>query len=178
LSIIRQKKRKENRGLVEILTSKSSKKIKMNNDNDEARRMVENCTIRGKRILNPIIDWEEKDVWDFIKNGSSCMIDDIWVTSPPIKYCSLYDEGFERLGCIGCPLSGPEQMLKEFERWPKYKESYHRAFGRMVVERENRGLQKEPTKWHNADEVMNWWIYSSSSDPNQIELFNEEGDIE
>lgn len=91
----------------------------MNDDNDVNRRMVEQCYRTRKTIINPIVDWEEEDVWDFL-NGNG------------IEHCCLYDEGFTRLGCIGCPLSGSANMIRDFERWPKYKENYIRAFQRMI----------------------------------------------
>lgn len=42
-------------------------------------------------VLNPILSWTEEDVWNFIFKNR-------------LAYCSLYDEGFSRLGCIGCPM--------------------------------------------------------------------------
>lgn len=62
------------------------------NDNDESRRMVEQCFRRHTTTVNPIIDWKDSDVWEFIHAES-------------IPYCELYNEGFTRLGCIGCPLA-------------------------------------------------------------------------
>ena len=103
---------------VEYKLNKSGNVI-LNDDNDEARRMVEQCYRTRKTLVNPIVDWTDEDVWDFIHEYN-------------IPYCSLYDEGFKRLGCIGCPLAGRKMMEKEFERWPKYKELYIRAFQKMV----------------------------------------------
>ena len=91
----------------------------MNDDNDVNRRMVEQCYRTRKTMVNPIVDWTDEDVWDFL-NGNG------------IEHCCLYDEGFTRLGCIGCPLSGSKNMIRDFERWPKYKENYIRAFQRMI----------------------------------------------
>lgn len=91
----------------------------MNDDNDEERRMVEQCYRTRKTMVNPIVDWTDDDVWEFL-NGNN------------IPHCSLYDEGFKRLGCIGCPLSGSKNMICDFERWPKYKELYIKAFQKMI----------------------------------------------
>lgn len=91
----------------------------MNDDNDANRRMVEQCYRTRKTMVNPIVDWTDEDVWNFL-NGNN------------IEHCCLYDEGYARLGCIGCPLSGSKNMLKDFERYPKYKENYIRAFQRMI----------------------------------------------
>ena len=48
-----------NEGLTNLLFpfSDPSKKIILNNDNDEQRMLFESCTLKGKRICNPIVDW-------------------------------------------------------------------------------------------------------------------------
>lgn len=92
----------------------------MNDDNDVNRRMVEHCYRTQKTIINPIVDWTDDDVWQFLNENN-------------IPHCCLYDEGYTRLGCIGCPLSGTRYMLRDFARWPKYKELYIRAFEKMIA---------------------------------------------
>lgn len=91
----------------------------LNDDNDEARRMVEQCYRTRKTMVNPIVDWSEDEVWEFLNTYN-------------IQHCSLYDEGFTRLGCIGCPLAGSKNMRRDFERWPKYREMYVRALQKMI----------------------------------------------
>lgn len=97
----------------------------MNDDNDANRRMVEQCYRTRKTIVNPIVDWTDDDVWGFLNDNN-------------IEHCSLYDEGFLRLGCIGCPLAGGKQMKKQFERWPQYKFAYIRAIQRMIKAHPNK----------------------------------------
>ena len=91
----------------------------LNDDNDANRRMVEQCYRTRKTMVNPIVDWTDEDVWDFLNENG-------------IEHCCLYDEGYHRLGCIGCPLAGTKEMLRDFERYPNYKEAYIRAFQRMI----------------------------------------------
>ena len=64
------------------LTSKGG--LILNTDNDENRRMVEMCYRTHKTLVNPIIDWPDEDVWEFIKRYN-------------VPYCELYDFGFKRL---------------------------------------------------------------------------------
>ncbi len=43
--------------------------IILNDDNDPARRMVEHCYRTQKTLVNPIVDWTDEDVWQFIRRG-------------------------------------------------------------------------------------------------------------
>lgn len=104
--------------------------------------MARFCPSKGKHILNPIIDWTTEDVWEFIKQFK-------------LPYCTLYDEGFKRLGCIGCPMS--TKAYKELERYPKFKRLYLRAFERMLLNIELKQPDKKRT-WKTAEDVMEWWI--------------------
>lgn len=135
-------RRKKNRSLLE-LNAYSKERIMLNNDNAEARRMFEVCTLKGKHILNPVIDFTVDEVWEYLNSRG-------------IPHCCLYDECFRRIGCVGCPMSGSKGMRREFERWPKYYDAYLRAFDRMLKARMQAGLKSE--RWPNAQAVMDWWI--------------------
>lgn len=103
-------------------TYKSNKNggIVFMDDNETNRRMVEQCYAKRKTTINPIVDWTDEDVWEFLNDVAK------------VPHCELYDEGFTRLGCIGCPLAGREKMLRDFERWPGYKKLYIAAFDKMI----------------------------------------------
>ena len=115
----------------------------LNYDNAENRRMTEHCIRTGKILINPIIDWEEEDVWEFL-NGNE------------IEHCCLYDEGFTRLGCIGCPMGNAKNQRKQFGRWKKYEGFYLKAFDRMIKVRQSKGLDTET--WNTPEAVMAWWL--------------------
>ena len=89
-------------------------------DNEESRRMVEHCYVSKRTSLNPIVDWDDSDVWEFLNDVVK------------VPHCSLYDEGHLRIGCVGCPLQGGSGMQQEFERWPGYKRMYINAFNQMI----------------------------------------------
>lgn len=117
---------------------KEEARVFLNNDNDEGREVVDFCIKQRKTIVNPIIDWEDSDVWEFIHEND-------------LAYCSLYDEGWKRLGCIGCPMSGSKGRKRDFERFPKYKKLYLLAFERM--------LKAHPSEeWKTAEDVFEWWM--------------------
>ena len=123
------------------------------------RKMVEACFKDDRRFyVRPIIDWSTEDVWQYIKSRN-------------LRYCSLYDEGFDRIGCIGCPMAGREGRLKEFKRWPKYKAAYIKAFDRCIEKRITDGLVSE--NWSSGQEMFDWWMSDRKEkpDPDQTVMF-------
>ena len=123
--------------------------IILNTDNAETRQLVEQCYRTTSTMINPIVDWSHKDVWDFLHHYGC--------NSNP-----LYERGFCRVGCVGCPLGGAKSMKRSFALYPKYKENYIRAFDRMIIKRKEDGL---PTVWNSGEECFMWWI---GDDPNQM----------
>lgn len=107
--------------------------------------------------VNPIVDWNDRDVWDFLHHYGC-------------EANPLYQCGESRIGCIGCPLSGTKAQKKDFSRYPKYKANYIAAFHRMVEERKHCHLATK-TKWDTGQDVMTWWL---GDDPNQLTMFDED----
>ena len=72
----------------------------------------------GKWVhIKPIFHWKEWHVWDFIDTHG-------------LPYPSLYDEGFDRIGCVICPfIMGKNQKRVERHkaRWPKMYKVFERA---------------------------------------------------
>lgn len=138
--------RKENRGIYEKNGALKASRIILNNDNDDKRMLFENCRLKGKRVVNPIVDWLDVDVHGFLADAKAPM-------NP------LYAEGQCRVGCVGCPMAGKNGRENEFLRWPKYKNLYLLAFDNMLKERERRG--KLEGSWRmgtTANDVFNWWM--------------------
>lgn len=106
------------------------------------RQVYERCfqDELDKAYVNPILEWTTGDVWDFIRKHD-------------LQYCSLYDEGFKRIGCVMCPMN--RRRVYETERFPGYYKAYLRAFDKMLRVRETKGLK---TTWETAEDVMAWWL--------------------
>lgn len=138
--------RKNNRGIYEKLGSTSQKKLILNNDNDDTRMLFENCRLKAKRVVNPIVDWTDTDVWDFLTDSKA-----------PVN--PLYAEGWCRVGCVGCPMAGRHGREREFLRWPKYAGLYILAFDNMLDERKRRGkLEGTWRQGFTGADVFNWWM--------------------
>ena len=71
----------------------------------------------------------------------------------------MYDEGYTRLGCICCPMTGSKKRNEEFKRWPKYKEMYIRGFEKMLAAHPNHikffnDLDDPPKDIREAAEIL------------------------
>ncbi len=104
-------------------------------------------------MLNPIVDWTDADVWAFTRQRG-------------IPYCELYDEGFKRLGCVGCPMSGAKGVARDFARWPQFERAWRKAFHRLWKRRVGTTItrgQRKGKKWpglpgiENPDQLFDWW---------------------
>lgn len=102
-------------------------------------------------FLCPLLYWTAKDVWEFIRGEG-------------MAYCCLYDEGFSRLGCIGCPVASCKQRLREFERWPRYEKLWRLGFQRFWdkfhdVPRIRDGEERVIFRgFKSPDEMFEWWL--------------------
>jgi len=109
-----------------------------------SRGMVETCNksnMGGKRFVNPIIDWADKDVWNYLYINK-------------IPYCKLYDEGYTRIGCILCPMKDPDIDL---ERYPGFVKLWRTAFNRLYDARKKDG-NDSVDRWASGDEMFEWWL--------------------
>lgn len=123
--------------------------VTLNLDNSETRRIVENCYRTNKTLINPLIDWQDDFLYWYIGKEN-------------IQLNPLYGCGWGRVGCIGCPIAGKNRWA-EFERYPKYKEAYIRAFDKMLIEREKSGL-KTMDIWETGKKVFKWWMEDENLD--------------
>ena len=107
------------------------------------RQKFENCyNDISKKYFHPIIDWTEDDVWEYIHAFK-------------IPYCSLYDEGWTRIGCVLCPKSSLKNRLRELYRYPKRAKSYLKCFRRAL-------LIPHPThkiQYQSEYDMLCWWIF-------------------
>ena len=126
----------------------------MNRDNDESRRVVEHCYRTTSTMINPIVDWTDSDVWEFLRYYGC-------------QGNPLYQCGTKRIGCIGCPMQGGKGMKRDFAKYPKYRDNYIRAFDKMLENMPD----KPNVAWKSELDVFKWW---TGDDPDQLSLFEED----
>lgn len=125
-------------------------------DPEDIRQQVQSCQMRGKWTISPLYYWNDADLWAFIHDRN-------------LPYCELYDQGFDRLGCVGCPMASRVMREHEFERWPKFRAAYVRAFDRLVEA--GRFCSKG---FSSGEEIMRWWLRDRVQDrpiEGQVDLF-------
>jgi len=124
------------------------------------RRMVESCYKHSnKKYLNVIIDWEDADVWEFIRQEK-------------MPYCKLYDEGWKRIGCLLCPMAGKHRQV-EADRYPNYTKAFINAFEKLYEKRKAKG-NPSINRWKNGKEMFEWWLSEhreEKKNPDQLVIF-------
>ena len=95
-------------------------------DDASSRRLFEQCQLRGVRVLNPIIDWSDDDVWAYLHSRG-------------IEGNPLYKEGWTRIGCVGCPLASPRVRELAFARYPKLYKAWRDAIAYVIERRKEMG---------------------------------------
>jgi len=122
---------------------------------------------QGAQFLAPICYWTDADVWAFIRGRD-------------LPYCSLYDEGFDRVGCIGCPLQSINKLNENFRRFPKWEKAYKLAAFRYFENREKRiadgtyrGRLDEAAKTQTKEEYWEHWRFQKGRKDFKLCVFEE-----
>jgi len=94
---------------------------------------------KDKIVLNPIIDWSTKYVWNFIRKYN-------------LPYCSLYDKGYKRIGCIFCPMSNKKNKALDRIKHPGIERKIKQSIQYLI---DNNYLNHYNC---TADEAFDWWV--------------------
>jgi len=120
------------------------------------RKLVQKCFKGGKMgtgektYVSPIIDWAVEQVWEFLGDR---------------PHCELYDNGWDRIGCLMCPMASDKRKLFETKQFPRYTAAYIKAFEKLYE-------QGKPSvkRWKNGRDMF-WWYIGSRDEEKQQELF-------
>ena len=116
-------------------------------DDASSRRLFEQCQMRGVRVLNPIIDWSDDDVWSYLHSRG-------------IEGNPLYKEGWTRIGCVGCPLAGRRARELAFARYPKLYKAWRDAIAYVIERRKEMGnpMFLAGKEVESVDDVLGVWV--------------------
>lgn len=148
-------KRAKNRDELEIVgQGKNGKALIMAWDNAENRRTFEICYAQSEKRLNPLAYWSDAFIWDYSRDAH-------------LEQSALYDEGFKRLGCIGCPMARERGRRQEFARWPSFEKIWFSSFERTFALRQQLGLE---VRYPSARDWFEWWL----TDKGQEQMISED----
>ena len=94
---------------------------------------------KDKVLVSPILDWTEKEVWEFLQTND-------------IPYCCLYDIGFRRIGCVCCPMATYRQRIKDIKKYPHIKRNWLKTIQWLIDNGYINHNFKDP------EIGFNWWI--------------------
>lgn len=136
--------RRSKREEIEISSHKFSGNLDQWSEHKE--QMVTCVKGKDKILVSPIINWTERDVWEFLNKVVK------------VPHCKLYDEGYKRIGCILCPMSNYRQKIRDMERFPHVKRKWIQTIQKLIdVGYINRNFT-------DAEFGFNWWISGKSFD--------------
>ncbi len=97
---------------------------------------------KGKIHVYPIMNWAVSDIWNYIREYN-------------LKYPAQYDIGWDRIGCVGCPLAQQKKRILQFQTYPKYAYAIIKAI--------EKNMEVHPGKYlsnlfSDPYEAFFWWI--------------------
>lgn len=110
---------------------------------EHKEKMVTCVNGKDKILISPIINWTEREVWQFLNSNN-------------ISHCKLYDEGYKRIGCILCPMSNYKQKRKDCQRFPHVRKRWIQAIQKLI----DAGYINH--NFADAEFGFNWWISDKS----------------
>lgn len=113
-------------------------------DNTEDVKQTGACYTNNYFYVNPIAYWSAAYLWDYI-DGERLE------TNP------LYKEGFNRVGCMCCPMAGACDRKRELAKYPKYEKRFIRLADDIIQIRNAQGL---PNKYNykTGAEYFDMWL--------------------
>lgn len=99
---------------------------------------------KDKFMVYPILEWTEKDVWDFIA-----------LRGLPVNPCY---KTHKRVGCVFCPFARPKDIIAYCKTHPQLKAAFIHAI-ECYMER-----TKDRQKLSTSEEYFEWWLSRISQD--------------
>ena len=102
------------------------------------------CFGNGKEkiTVNPILDWTETDVWEYLNSVVS------------VPHCELYDRGRHRVGCLFCPMKARKEIVDDMQRYPHQFNRLKKTVAKIA---------ETSKEFPNAPKaLLEWWLSGKS----------------
>jgi len=128
------------------------------------------CKIHNFKQVHyhPLFNWLEWEIWEYIEQNN-------------LEYCSLYDEGFSRLGCVVCPfITGPTKSAQiklnlHKARWPQYYRLFEKTMKKFWDIKAKH--QRKDTSPQTFEEFLDNWYHGISTIKDKEPYFWNENNI-
>lgn len=102
------------------------------------------CFGKGKEkiTVNPILDWTETDVWEYLNNVVN------------VPHCELYDQGRRRVGCLFCPMKARKEIVDDMQRYPHQFERLKKTV--VKIAETSKVFPNDPKAF------LEWWLSDKS----------------
>ena len=103
------------------------------------------CFGNGKEkiTVNPILDWTETDVWEYLNNVVN------------VPHCELYDTGRHRVGCLFCPMKKHKEIVDDMQRYPHQFERLKKTVAKIA--KTSKLFPNDPKAF------LEWWLSDKSA---------------
>ena len=123
---------------------------------------------KDKFMVYPILQWTEKEVWQFIRERGL-----------PVNPCYATQR---RVGCVFCPFAPKRQILHQVRERPKQYQALLNALQRFIDQTSEKGQIKQFT---TAEDYFMWWIekeniktYMEKKQQTSIQFDYEENNVQ
>lgn len=99
---------------------------------------------KDKFMVYPILEWTERDVWDFIA-----------LRGLPVNPCY---KTHKRVGCVFCPFARPKEIRAYCKTHPQLKAAFIHAIERY------RERERDRQKLPSAEDYFDWWLSREALD--------------
>ena len=117
-----------------------NKKPRQFDEFERSEKVDIQCFGNGKEkiTVNPILDWTETDVWEYLNSVVS------------VPHCELYDLGRRRVGCLFCPMKARNEIVDDMRRYPHQFERLKKTVAKIAET--SKEFQNDPKAF------LEWWL--------------------
>lgn len=121
-----------------------NKKTRQFDEFERSDKIDVQCFGNGKEkiTVNPILDWTETDVWQYLNNVVN------------VSHCELYDEGRHRVGCLFCPMKTRKEIVDDMRRYPHQFDRLKKTV--VKIAKTSKQFPDEPK------DFLEWWLSDKS----------------
>lgn len=121
-----------------------NKKPRQFDEFERSEKIDVQCFGNGKEKIsvNPILDWTETDVWQYLDNVVN------------VRHCELYDQGRHRVGCLFCPMKARKEIVDDMQRYPHQFERLKKTVAKIAET--SKVFPNDPKAF------LEWWLSGKS----------------